>query len=265
MTTFAVITPTIGTPHLAQCIQSLKDQDCIHHLFVDGAIHFDRISKIADQYGGKNLRMNILHDNVGKAGGNFYGHRVYAAASYLVNQDVLCYLDEDNWVNSFFIRAYEEALRGVQWAYTLRTIYSKEGEELCQDNCESLGKYPIYGDPSKGYHIDTSCFAIPRALAVRLGPAWYGQYAADRQFFQNLIHHFPTMGCTGRHTVHYRLDGNPNSVTQEFFERGNALTKQHYGDSYPWEKPLGTLQKPSPIVSPNVSPSPSDTPSSSSN
>ncbi len=235
MTTFAVITPTVGTTYLRTCIESLKNQNCTHHLFVDGAQHIDRVGNIANQYGGKNLRLNILDENVGKAGGDFYGHRVYAAASFLVNQDVLCYMDEDNWATPNYIEAFERTLHNHQWAFTLRDIYNKEEQFLCPDNCESLGQWPIYGDEQHGHHIDTSCFAVPREIAIQVGRAWYGQYAADRQFFHNLRHHFPKFACTKKHTVCYRLDGNPKSVKVEFFERGNAIIHEKYGDTeYPW-------------------------------
>ena len=33
----------------------------------------------------------------------------------------------------------------------------------------------------------------------------------------------------------YRLDGNPNSVTKEFFDQGNDVNKQKYGGEFPWK------------------------------
>jgi hypothetical protein len=240
MTTFAVITPTIGSDYLKQCIQSLEKQNCIHHLFVDGNQYIEKVHNIVGPIIHKNLRIHYIQDNIGKAGGNWYGHRIYAAASFLVNQDVICYMDEENWANSYYIQGFERALHNHQWAYTLRTIYSKEGEEVCPDNCESLGKWPVYGLGDR-YHIDTSCFAIPRTVAVQVGHSWYGQYAADRQFFANLKHHFPNFNCTKKHTVNYRLEGSETSVTKEFFEAGNKKIQEIYGDKeYPWHE---TIQK----------------------
>jgi hypothetical protein len=40
----------------------------------------------------------------------------------------------------------------------------------------------------------------------------------------------------GKHTLRYRLDGNPNSVTADFFEQGNDMMKSSYGDKFPWIK-----------------------------
>jgi hypothetical protein len=34
--------------------------------------------------------------------------------------------------------------------------------------------------------------------------------------------------------MNYRLDGNPNSVTKEFFEEGNRINSEKYNGSFPW-------------------------------
>ena len=91
MTTFAVITPTIGTEHLAQCILSVRDQDCRHYIVVDGKEHSRAINDVLMRVGlTDQIRIIWLEENIGKG---WYGHRAYAAASFLVNEDVLCYLD----------------------------------------------------------------------------------------------------------------------------------------------------------------------------
>jgi hypothetical protein len=152
----------------------------------------------------------------------------------LVNADIICYLDEDNWYEPCHINKLVEKIQnGNDWAYSLRKIYSKESEYLCDDNCESLGKWPVYFN-NQVFHIDTSSFAIKRDIAVRIGHAWYGQWGADRQFFSNLSMHFPKFDCTYAHTLCYRLDGNPNSVTKEFFDQGNEVMRKKYGDVFPW-------------------------------
>ena len=126
---------------------------------------------------------------------------------------------------------------GFEWVYSLRKIYSKQGEYLCEDNCESLGKWPVYFN-NDVYHIDTSSFAIRRNVAVRIGHAWYGQWGADRQFFGALKANFPKFDCTNAHTMCYRLDGNPNSVSKEFFDQGNEVQLKKYNNEFPWKKQL---------------------------
>jgi glycosyltransferase involved in cell wall biosynthesis len=240
----AVVTPTICSEHLNQCLQSVQNQtydNIIHYIFVDGREHVDmanaHIDKARDR---KQISKITLDENIGKG---WYGHRVYSACSFLVNADVICYLDEDNWFDPEHVEKLVAKIeKGYEWAYSLRKIYDKNGEFLCEDNCESLGKWPVYFN-DKVFHIDTSSFAVVRDVATRIGHAWYGQWGADRQFFSNLSMHFPKFACTSSHTLCYRLDGNPNSVTKIFFEQGNAVTQGRYGTDYPWKSDVIPIQE----------------------
>jgi glycosyltransferase involved in cell wall biosynthesis len=214
---------------------------------LDGKEHYEKIHPILyDKCGNKTIKTVELEENVGKG---WYGHRVYAACSFLVNADIICYLDEDNWFEPCHVQKLVSKIKeGNDWAFSLRKIYSKEGEFLCEDNCESLGKWPVYFN-DEVFHVDTSSFAIKRDIGVRIGHAWYGQWGADRQFFTNLKKHFPKFNCSNSHTLCYRLDGNPNSVTQEFFEEGNRIQTQKYGEHFPWKnKGLHQIE-----IGPNIS------------
>jgi hypothetical protein len=95
------------------------------------------------------------------------------------------------------------------------------------------------------HHIDTSSFAVKREVAVQIGHAWYGQWGADRMFFSNLSKFFPKFDCTNAHTLSYRLDGNPNSVTKQFFDEGNNVNEKKYHGQFPWKlgKKLVTIAK----------------------
>lgn len=227
----AIVTPTIGSSVLSKCVDSVSKQthnDFVHYIFIDGKEHENKV--LPQLASASKVRMISLEENVGKG---WYGHRVYAACSFLVNADVVCYLDEDNWIEPDHVENLVKVLETNQWAYTLRKIYDKDGNYLCDDNCESLGKWPVYFD-EKVHHIDTSCFAVRKEVAVKIGHAWYGQWGADRQFFANIARHFPNYDCTNKHTLCYRLDGNPNSVTKEFFQRGNAENEKKYNGVFPW-------------------------------
>jgi len=238
----AVVTPTIGAETLAQCIDSVQNQtyqDLTHYIFLDGEEHYEKIHPILyEKSGNRTIKTVQLEENVGKG---WYGHRVYAACSFLVNADVICYLDEDNWVEPNHVEELVKTLsEGNDWAYTLRKIYDKDGEFICEDNCESLGKWPVYFN-DKIFHIDTSSFAIRRNVAVGIGHAWYGQWGADRQFFGAIKQHFPNFGCTTKHTLCYRLDGNPNSVKKDFFENGNSVMEKKYNNDFPWLKKVSVV------------------------
>ena len=229
----AVVTPTIASEHLAKCIDSVDKQtyeDIVHYIFIDGCQYEPKAREIL--VGSSKTRMIELEENVGKG---WYGHRVYAACSFLVNADVICYLDEDNFFEPNHIETVVKKLQeGNDWVYSLRNIHDKEGKFLCEDNCESLGKWPVYFNPEV-HHIDTSCFAVRRDVAVRIGHAWYGQWGADRQFFGALKNHFPKYSCTNQYTTNYRLDGNENSVNEEFFIEGNKINSEKYQGNFPWK------------------------------
>ena len=229
----AVVTPTIASEHLTKCIDSVDKQtyeDIVHYIFIDGCQYEPKAREIL--VGSSKTRMIELEENVGKG---WYGHRVYAACSFLVNADVICYLDEDNFFEPNHIETVVKKLQeGNDWVYSLRNIHDKEGKFLCEDNCESLGKWPVYFNPEV-HHIDTSCFAVRRDVAVRIGHAWYGQWGADRQFFGALKNNFSKYSCTNQYTTNYRLDGNENSVNEEFFIEGNKINSEKYQGNFPWK------------------------------
>ena len=232
----AVVTPTIGSSYLDECMRSVQNQsyeELTHYIFLDGEEHFDKVyPTISKNAGTRTIKTVNLQDNVGRG---WYGHRVYAACSFLVNADIIVYLDEDNFLEPCHVsKAVQKIKDGNDWVYSLRKIYNKEGEFLCEDNCESLGKWPVYFN-NEVFHVDTSAFAVKRDVSVRIGHAWYGQWGADRQFFNAIKKHFPRFDCTNAHTLCYRLDGNPNSVTQDFFEKGNQIQHEKYNGQFPWK------------------------------
>jgi len=229
----AIVTPTIGNPKLLDCLNSVEKQtykNITHYIFIDGCQYEPTVRKMIQPF--PKTRMVELEENVGKG---WYGHRVFAACSFLVNADIIVYLDEDNWFEPCHVQKLVNKIEeGNDWAYSLRKIYDKDGNYLCDDNCESLGKWPVYFNDGV-FHIDTSSFAIRRDVAVRIGHAWYGQWGADRQFFGALKSNFPKFDCTNAHTSCYRLDGNANSVTKEFFDKGNEENLKKYNGEFPWK------------------------------
>lgn len=230
----SIITPTIGTKHLRKCVESVSNQtykNFTHYLFIDGSTYSSKIDK--DITSNKKIRKVLLEENTGSDG--WLGHRIYAAASFLVSGDIICYLDEDNWMEPNHLESLVELIeKGNDWAFSLRKIFTQDGVFVCEDNCESLGKWPVYTN-EKVFHIDTSCFALKMDVALKIGHTWYKKWDADRQFFTNLKHYFSNFDCTGDYTLSYRLGGNQNSVKKEFFEKGNAIHKRKY-DNFPWKR-----------------------------
>lgn len=233
MAIFAVVTPTIGTEHLKKCLESVATQTykhVKHYIYIDGKDKVESVLNMTKDY--PNVNHVILDENVGKG---FYGHRVYAASSFLTNADALCYLDEDNWFEPTHIfDIFHKYREGCDWCYSLRRIVDKDGTYICNDDCESLGKWSTAVNSSV-FHVDTSCFSVKRDVALSIGHSWFGQWGADRKFFTAVRKYFPKFDCTYKYTVNYRLDGNPNSVTRDFFERGNVIMDKKYNGSFPWQ------------------------------
>ena len=235
----AIITPTIGKDTLKRCVESVNKQtfkNIKHHIVIDGTTFADGViesirAAVGDDW--SQIYTSTLSENVGANG--WYGHRVYAAYSFLFNADAVCFLDEDNWFEPDHIEYLVNTIsdKNLDWSFSFRKIFDKDGNYLFEDNCESLGIHPAYMN-EQVYHIDTSSYMVRKDVAVRIGGAWYGQWGADRQYFNVLKNHFPEFAPSKKYSLCYRLDGNPGSVSKEFFEQGNARMKKIYGDNYPW-------------------------------
>lgn len=231
METVTVIIPTTGAKTVGKAEFSVFKQNYPHvtpYTVVDG----EEYSKAygSDRGSGPVCRLPI---NVGANG--FYGHRIYAAFTHLVNTDYVMYLDQDCWFEPDHVVSCINKIEhnGLDWCYSLRRICDVDGNYLLDDNCESLGRFPTYHGL---HHIDTNCYCIKTEVATKIASVWHGRWGQDRVFFQALSHHFPKYDCTGKYTVNYRLAGNPGSVTKEFFENGNRVMQQKYNGEYPWVK-----------------------------
>lgn len=237
-----VITPTIGSSKVKDAIASVKAQtysDVEHLLVVDGPQHEHRfVEAFAYDYDYLDTITRItLPYNTGHGSQGFYGHRIYAAFAHLVDHDYIFFLDDDNWYAPDHIESLVKVLEQNDFAYSLRQIYDKDKNYLCDDNCESLGKWPIFFTHDKEEHflIDTSAFAFRREFLIQVSQFWHHGWGGDRHFFYSIKDHCK-WDTNGKHTLCYRLDGNTNSVTADFFEGGNKAMRSIYGDKFPWIK-----------------------------
>jgi glycosyltransferase involved in cell wall biosynthesis len=231
-----VIMPTTGVPELKTAISSVLNQTYETKCYVvaDGPKFHSATRLITDDFlSKKNLERCFLPLNVGANG--FYGHRIYAAFTHLIDTKYVVYLDQDCWFEPDHIdrciKTIEE--QNLDWSYSLRNVCTKDGEYICQDNCESLGKWKTYHGAN---HIDTNCYCIKTEVAIKLAQVWHGGWGQDRVWLNVLSQHFPKFDCTGHYTVNYRVDGNPGSVNAEFFLNGNKVMNEKYNGVYPWRK-----------------------------
>lgn len=234
-----IVIPTTGSPTLEDAIvsaltQTYKKVDT--WVIIDGPEFADAAIKITSKFkSNENLKVLTLPANTGANG--WYGHRIYAAVSYLFNHDFVLYLDQDNWFDADHVTSMVAACvnNNWHWCHSLRKVYRADKTFVCNDNCESLGKWPIYFSNDQ-YLVDTSTYCIRKEIIVQLAPAWYSGWGGDRRFYSIISKHVPQYGCTGKYSVSYRLDGNPNSVNADFFINGNAIMESKYPVGFPWSK-----------------------------
>jgi glycosyltransferase involved in cell wall biosynthesis len=219
-----VITPTTGKDTLKDAVNSVIDQTIPteHFLVADG------LEATKNEYFYSSAKRMVLPENIG--GNGWYGHRVYAAMPLMVNADYILFLDEDNWFEPNHVETMINKIKSkdLMWSYSLRRIVDERGQYVCDDDCESLGRYPAFYDHLLNF-VDTNCYCFKREYLVNIAHAFYGQWGADRQFYKAAASALPAFGCTGEATVNYRA---PERLLGMFAE-GNAAMKKAYGD-LPW-------------------------------
>jgi glycosyltransferase involved in cell wall biosynthesis len=240
-----IVTPTTGDPSVLRAIQSVADQSYknIQHLVViDTPDAPAEIKTTIRQY---NVDVIELPYATGKD--RFMGHRIIAASAYLGKGDFFCYLDQDNWFDSSHVASLLEVIkRGFAWAFSFRKIVDRDGNFICNDNCESLGKWPTFLGP-RDYHIDTNCYFLPRMIAVNSSPTWFrrsgqaergsiGVSGPDRSLIAFLRQYYPNYETSYCYSVNYRVENTRLSVRRQFFLRGNQQMHEKFQGHLPWKK-----------------------------
>lgn len=236
-----VITPTTGAATLRQTLDSVKAQTYknIQHLVVVDGDYPDARRTLQDY---DNLDVVNLPYATGKD--QYNGHRIYGAMTFVAKGDFLCFLDEDNWYEENHIQSLVDVLeKGNAWAYSLRKIVNQEGEYVCNDDCESLGKWlSVIND----MFIDLNCFLIPKRAALQFAPAWYRrarhpqeQPEVDRVLSMFMLRGQDKFDTTGQYSVNYRVASRADSVQAAFFIQGNAQMMLKYDGDFPWQKRTG--------------------------
>lgn len=235
-----VITPSTGSDELLDAINSVLVQTItVDHLIVcDGDKFKDRVKYIVDKVvESPHVTACYLPYNTG--GNGFYGHRVMAAFGHLVNHDYILFLDQDNWYKPEHVETLVNEIEtyNFDWSYSLRCIYDKDKNYICDDNCESLGRWPAWVG-EKVYLVDSSSYCFKTSFLRQVGHHWDFGWGADRRFYAILKDHYKhnNYSCTNKHTLNYRLGGNDGSVTLDFFRQGNELMLKKYTDvsKMPW-------------------------------
>ncbi len=224
--TCAVVTPTIGRPELERAILSVRAQTypCRHYVFVDGVQYADAVRPLQQKY--PEVVFVFLPFNTGAGG--WCNSRIIAAASCLLGEDILCFLDDDNWYLPEHVAALAKLLAGnrdLDFAYSLRSFYDTDGSLICDDHWESLGFYrhglnsvglsvELNGKPfreklgiQQRLLVDTNCYAFRRDAAVSLAPVWLiDGRSNDANVFRAVLDKRLKGSCSGCFSVCYVAD-----------------------------------------------------------
>lgn len=235
----SIITATTGNPLLGRNLRSVSNQtykDIEHIIVTDGPEHNTKVTDI-EPFDDRRYFMTLPFPT-GKD--RYNGHRIYGAATYLARGDYFIYLDDDNFLEPDHVQSCVDVIKqGKDWAYSLRNIVDKESKILCQDNCESLGKWPSVLHPLD-YFVDVNCYFLHKDIAVAISPVWYckfrepGQPEIDRKIMSILRQHFGNYDCTYKYSVNYTVGNTALSVTPEFFVRGNVEMLRKHNGVLPW-------------------------------
>lgn len=228
-----VITPSINPNSLSfkDCLESVSNQiyENTEHLIV-----FDGIQGKYEEETTNRKFVNLPY-NTGANG--FYGHRIYAAFSKLVDADYVFFLDEDNWFEPNHVSSLVSILEtnnNLVFAYSLRKIHHNNGSFVCNDDSESLGKYPTwYSNPEEMIHlVDTSSYVFRNRFYRDVGHIWDFGWGADRRFYMNIMNYNHL--CSGLYTSCYRLHKEDNLELN--FINGNKFMNEKYKGRFPWNQ-----------------------------
>ena len=234
--TVAVVLQTILRPSVERAIRSVFAQE------LHGQIHL--LVGVDKRVGDPALLTRVLVDapaNIsvttfdpgyststrhGGVHSNHFGGSLRTLLSFAANSRYVAYLDDDDWYSPDHLSSLLEAIRGREWAFSLRTFVNPYTlEPMCVDTIENLG-------PNSGIYADWGGFACPSSLLVDkricapILHVWseagtpQGD-AEDRMFFKALCTHFQSHGSSNRATVNCVVkpeDGN-HAIREEVIIR----------------------------------------------
>lgn len=242
----AVITATIGRDELIKAIQSVQAQTypCTHYVFVDGKDYHKKVKNLLkDDY--PDVIVTYLPMNTGA--NKMYNSYINAIAPFLVKEDILCFLDDDNWYDKDHVKHMAHYISHYQadYAYNLRYFVGFETNRLWEDNTESLGFWrfpnPLISNVQFTLHdqtyrftlttihheqnlIDISCLAVTKSVALSLSLSWIqAGYGNDRHITKTLLENNLTGICTGKRTLYYRTNKNTYDLDFTILIKGNVI------------------------------------------
>ena len=237
MLTAAVVTVTSGRQELEKCVESIDAQDypvSMHYIVTDAIVNFHEYQAMRKRYCSDKRSVSYWDGRIGGLG--LEGRRLFAAAPALVNEDVLFMLPDDDWFKPSHVGDLMKIIgwENCDWAYSLMSVYDRNGELLFDDVCECLGELHPSWNTGIGF-APTGSIAMKTALDANLASAYnHRGVGPDRVFYDAAKQYYPNFKSSKNHTNCFRLGGNETSSNGEFFEQGNRLMMERYNGKLPW-------------------------------
>ena len=234
--TAAVVTVTSGREELEKCVESIEAQTypvAMHHIVTDAIVSFNDYLAMRKRYCSDKRSVSFWDGRIGGLG--LEGRRLFAAAPYLVNEDVLFMLPDDDWFKPNHVESLMSIIEdGKDWAYSLMSVYDRDANFLFDDVCECLGElHPSY-NTGVGF-APTGSIAMRTQHYCNLTNAYnYRGFGPDRVFYDAAKQFYPNFASSGQHTNCFRLGGNETSSNKAFFEQGNKIMLEKYNGKLPW-------------------------------
>ena len=196
-----VITPVTDPTMATRANVSVLEQVCPpgwaveHHVVADGRFEDWKI-------GPGSYLIQLPHKTGQHQGDNWYGHRVYAYYSQLVDADYVLFLDQDNIYGPTHVErsVVHASVHGFSWSK--RSIYTEDDVFICDDDFEAIC------DPSYvGYSlVDTSTWCF-RHDHVHNAVHICGNWGADRLLTDHMLYTYGPAKLqaagTGYHSMMY--------------------------------------------------------------
>jgi len=198
-----VLTPATNLKNASKAHYSVLGQETKHeveHVIVNDGFDPDQFESLKET-----AKVVHLPNNTGKLNkGNWYGHKIYAHFSQLMDADYLCLLDEDNYfepdhIDQVCLKAQKY---GIGWSY--RKVVDWVNSYIGIDKYESICSY----DKVNYLLVDTSTWCISRSNIPEL-KAIEGEWGADRKFTEHMVrkfgHEHVLNACTKNPTMVYKV------------------------------------------------------------
>jgi hypothetical protein len=175
---------------------------------------------------------------------NHFGGALRTILSFAANSRYVAYLDDDDWYAPQHLSSMLAAIRGHEWAHSLRSFANPYNmETMCVDTVENLG-------PGKGVYANWGGFACPSSLMIDkrvCAPILHlwseagtprGD-AEDRVFFKALCDHFKSFGTNDMPTVNCVIkpeDSNHAIRERIIFESGYPIERLRMSSPHGFER-----------------------------